>query len=174
MGSTLQKSQTGFANKAGSPEGRVKKASGPEQQEEAALSHVIEEVQTLFHALPECVGESHRINLSGRLIGAVVLAFVDGDLKRGDPFPCPVELARVCHMPLIEVLDAIAFLMQHRLLQQDATGDLHISPYAVPTCDMKHQALLHRTRQLVRQAHEWHVSNDGLRSLFERATRETA
>ena len=109
---------------------------------------------------------------AGRLISAVLVAFVQGDLKPGDPLPGPGELARACHIPRHEVLTAIGYLLSHRILEQDRSGALSIHRGAAPTIEMKQYAFLARARQLVGDARQWHLPADCLDPLFHRASHE--
>jgi DNA-binding transcriptional regulator YhcF (GntR family) len=108
----------------------------------------------------------------GQLVSAVVVAFVQGDLKPGDPFPGVCELARHCHLPRHDVLAAVNSLLARRVLEQDRSGALRVRRRAAPTIEMKQHAFLARARQLVDQAHEWHLPADCLNHLFEKAARE--
>lgn len=142
--------------------------------QESHCSRVVRCVKALLEALrvpaaSDCRGENCQ-----RLVGVVVLAFVEGDLKPGDPFPNPAELAQACNIPLAEALDAVAYLMNRRILQQDFSGALHIPPLAAPTLEMKQQAFLVRARQLVGQARQWHLSSEGVRVLLDQAGREAS
>lgn len=109
---------------------------------------------------------------SDQLVSAVIFAFVEGEVKPGDPFPQPCELARACHMSADEVLAAIGFLLSNRILQQDRSGALRIHRRAAPTIEMKQQAFLARARQLVGQARQWHLPTDCLDPLFHKAAHE--
>jgi DNA-binding transcriptional regulator YhcF (GntR family) len=126
----------------------------------------------MLDSLPFSAMDDPSHDRPGQLVSAVIVAFVQGDLKPGDPFPEPSDLARTCHMPLYEVLDAIASLLSRRILQQDRSGALRIHPKASPTIEMKQHAFLARARQLVGQAHQWHLPTDCLDPLFHKAAHE--
>ncbi len=138
--------------------------------QERSVSRVISDAYAMFD-LPSTKPGNDRCR-SEQLISAVISAFVQGDLKSGDPFPQPSELARACHMCPGEVLAAIGFLLSHRILQQDRSGTLRIHQRASPTIEMKQQAFLARARQLVGQARQWHLPDDCLDPLFHQAARE--
>lgn len=109
---------------------------------------------------------------SGQLVSTVVVAFVQGDLKPGDPLPGPSELARAFHIPRHEVVKAVGYLLSHRILEQDRSGSLRIHRGAAPTIEMKQCAFLARARQLVGDARHWHLPADCLDPLFHKAAHE--
>ena len=115
--------------------------------------------------------EDASLDRSEQLISSVIIAFVQGDLKPGDPFPGPSELIGACHMSHHQVLAAITSLLARRILQQDRSGTLRIHPRAAPTIEMKQQAFLVRARQLVGQARKWHLPSNCLDQLFNKANR---
>lgn len=123
----------------------------------------------MFRSLPSGCTTDRGRGRSERLVNAVLAAFVEGDLKPGDPFPEPCELARTCHMGRHEVLIAVGHLLAGRVLQQDRSGSLRIHPRAAPTIEMKQQAFLSRARQLVDEAHRWHLPDECLDPLFHQA-----
>ena len=123
-------------------------------------------------SLPFSIAEDPSLDRAGRLVNSVIIAFIEGDLKPGDRFPEPSELAATCHIPLHEVLAAITSLLSRRILQQDRSGALRIHPRAAPTIEMKQQAFLVHARQLVGQARKWHLPPCCLDQLFNKATRE--
>jgi hypothetical protein len=102
----------------------------------------------------------------------VVVAFVLGELKPGDPFPEPSELAGTCNMPCHEVLAAINCLLASRLLEQNRSGALRIRRGATPTVEMKQHAFVCSARQLVDHARRWQLPADSLDQLFQQAARE--
>jgi hypothetical protein len=140
--------------------------------QESIVSRVAQGMESLRMLLPYPPACDQCRDRPGQLISSVILAFVEGNLKPGDPFPEPAELARACHMPLHEVLAANAFLMDQKILRQDGAGSLRIHPKAIPTLDMKQHAFLVRARQLVGQARQWHLPPEGLCVLFDKANRE--
>ena len=138
--------------------------------QERSVSRVISDAYAMFE-LPSSAPGNDRCR-SEQLIRAVISAFVQGDLKPGDPFPQPSELARTCHLPRHEALTAIGYLLSHRILEQDRCGALRIHRGTAPTIEMKQQAFLARARQLVGQARQWHLPADCLDPLFHKAAHE--
>lgn len=162
---------SGLAAARRSIRGSRAKPSGDFSQE-TAVSRVISNAHAMFDLLTSPTGNERCLDRSNQLVNAVIFAFVQGDLKPGDPFPQPSDLARACKTPLHDVLAAIAHLLSRRILQQDRSGVLHIHRGASPTIEMKQQAFLIRARQLVGQARQWHLPADCLDPLFHKAAHE--
>lgn len=139
---------------------------------ETAVSRVIFNANAMFDLHTSSTGNGRCRDRSDQLVSAVISAFVQGDLKPGDPFPQPSELARACKTPLHDVLAAIGHLLAHGILQQDRSGVLHIHRGASPSIEMKQQVFLVRARQLVGQARQWHLPTDCLDPLFHQAAHE--
>ena len=163
---------SGLAAATHRPNGRSRFGSPGDFSQEPAVSRVISDVNAMLDSLPFTPMDDRCRDRPGQLVSAVIVAFVQGDLKPGDPFPQPAELARTCHMPRHEVLAAIGYLLSHRILQQDRSGALRIHRGAAPTIEMKQQAFLARARQLVGQARQWHLPADCLDPLFHKAAHE--
>ena len=151
---------------------RPRIASSVDFVQEPARRRVVSELHAMSSSLPFSIAEDPSLDRAGRLVNSVIIAFVEGDLKPGDPFPEPSELAPACHIPLHEVLAAIAYLLSHGILQQDRSGALRIHRKAAPTIEMKQHAFLACARELVGQARTWRLPPCCLDQLFNKATRE--
>lgn len=145
-----------------------------DSSQESVVSRVIMNVNALSASHPLLPFGNAPADPSGVLINSVIVAFVQGDLQPGDPIPQPPELARACKIPLYDVLAAIARLLSHRILQQNRSGALRIHPMAAPTVEMKQQAFLACSRQLVDRARGWHLPPESLEPLFHKAACEAS
>lgn len=161
----------GFPTLGRRQSGRSRNASAGDFAQGSARRGVVQGVKATLETLPFSPMEDPSLDQSEQLISSVIIAFVQGDLKPGDPFPGSSELVCACHMNHHQVLAAITSLLSRRILQQDRSGTLRIHPRAAPTIEMKQQAFLVHARQLVGQARKWQLPSNCLDQLFTKANR---
>ena len=103
---------------------------------------------------------------SDHLTSAIIKALVQGKIKPGDSFPSPAELTKTYAGHRQDILNSITQLLADNILQQDPCGNLRIHPEAAPSTEMKQQALLTRTRHLVREPRKWNLPTERVRLIF--------
>jgi DNA-binding transcriptional regulator YhcF (GntR family) len=172
MASSFHQIMSGLTAATRRPNRRSRLAPPGDCFQEFVRLRVIPDVHAMLRSFPFPPTDAGCRDRAGQLVSAVVVAFVQGDLKPGDPLPDPCELARAHHLPRHEVLTAIGYLLSHRILEQDRSGALSIHRGAAPTIEMKQYAFLARARQLVGEARQWHLPIDCLDPLFHRAAHE--